>query len=168
MIARPEPADPLFPSKSPALRSNREARSSISRRAPGTGIRSQSLGVCLQSPYNADRLTVCRSLAAPPYLDGRSQKRFREAWRRIPPHDLLISAALLRITGVAREGHEADQRWEFSKDTLLPIINRSCSSISMTSASSQSFPLSRYSPIERGRFRARLCPPTAHNGQSSH
>ena len=48
-------------------------------------------------------------------------------------HDLLISAALLPISGPATKGRNAANTAELSKD-ILRIINRSCSSISTTSA----------------------------------
>ena len=51
-------------------------------------------------------------------------------------HDLLISAALLPISGSPERGRKRASAAELSKDTHFPIINNSCSSISTTSAQS--------------------------------
>ena len=71
------------------------------------------------------------------------------------------------ISGLARKGAWLASAEELSKDTPSSIINSSCSSISKTSAQSSSLRISRWSPIERERRGARLCPPTVHNEQSS-
>jgi len=73
----------------------------------------------------------------------------------------------LPISGLARKGAWLASAEELSKDTPSSIINSSCSSISKTSAQSSSLRISRWSPIERERRGARLCPPTVHNEQSS-